>query len=456
MENEKKSAAERIKGVLGKELPRPVSVMLYLLLLGMLIYVNVISFTTLPIGESRQVDILRRLVFLEHAIKDGTALQTMQYIFPEGACFLVTLYGLTWANLARAYPDDEDLFQKAVAEIHHALMIQESPLAVSPFRDTQVLRGIFWMGQRNLLLGRYLALLPESERPVDMQSEFHRNSKDIMTAFINSPIHHVDTYPQECWPADNIAALASLSIHDALFGTEYSIAYEAWKEWTLQNLDPMTDMAPGEVSVYDGSILQPARGCAASWSLALLAEIDPDFSEAQYALYREQFGIQRMGFLMFREFPEGSGLRGDVDSGPIVWGAGSAATGIGLAAAMANDDLEMAADIHRISMMFGFPLVLPGRNGLSKRFLLGQFPIGDAFLAWGLSCGSPESMMLPDSGIAFTLWRHRYFYLLSLLFLTIIGYRIYCVFRQQARTPEEREGGSKHDITEDHHNEAVR
>ena len=95
--------------------------------------------------------------------------------------------------------------------------------------------------------------------------------------------------------------------------------------------------------------------------------------------------VVRLGFLMFREYSPGREQTADVDSGPIIWGAGIAATGLGVGAARAVGDIEMATDLESLVRLAGLPRVSDygHRPGLS--YLFGKLPIGDAFLAWGRS-----------------------------------------------------------------------
>jgi hypothetical protein len=177
----------------------------------------------------------------------------------------------------------------------------------------------------------------------------------------------------------------SLFIHDRLYATDYKRAYAAWKSWTRNHLDPGTGMPAGHLESDTGRLVEPARGCANSWMLALLPQMEPEFAGQQYGLYKKHFLVQRLGFSMFREYPHGIDMPADVDSGPIVWGAGVTATGTGLAAALANGDLATARDIHDLAAMFGWPRFIEVEGQKGRQYLLGALPVGDAFLAWAYS-----------------------------------------------------------------------
>ena len=137
----------------------------------------------------------------------------------------------------------------------------------------------------------------------------------------------------------------------------------------------------GRLHSSTGELIEPARGSGDSWITTLLAEIDPEFAKELYSRYRKHFAIERLDFLMFREWPEGVARGEDIDSGPIIWDAGVTATGVGLAAARANGDAEMASHIHALSELLGWP----STSGDQTRYLFGRLPVGDAFLAFGKS-----------------------------------------------------------------------
>ncbi len=264
--------------------------------------------------QSRLKTATRHLLGLRHAIRSCDAVSRMQAVFPEGACFTITLYGLSWTNLLAHYKPSSELRKTAIQEVEWAIGQYLSPLVARPFLDTQVRNGVFWLGQRNLVLGQYLEVLPEESRPSHLEREFHDNSDSLYRAFMTSPTAHLDSYPGFCWPADNVTALASLVLHDRLYDTSYRTAFELWKAWTSQNCDDATGLPAGHVDSVTGELLQPSRGCANSWILALLPGIDRQYSSLLYQRYLDSFLAYSLGFRMFREYAKGVKLPSDVDS----------------------------------------------------------------------------------------------------------------------------------------------
>ncbi|MCA9425722.1 MAG: hypothetical protein KC994_11640 [Candidatus Omnitrophica bacterium] len=370
--------------------------------------------------ENDRLDVDRVLAHvhgLKASLHHERAMERMQGIFPEGACFTVTLYGLAWANIA---PHVEgEARQEAMEEIRFALDCQTSRKAVAPFLDTEVHRGVFWLGQRNLLIAKYLSLLEEIPSE-NLREEFKANSAELVMQYLISPTRHLDSYSGMCWPTDNMAAFASLHLHDELRGTDYSTVYEEWKEWTLNHLDPKSHMPAGELDSESGDFRQPARGCANSWMIAIMSGFDEQFARDLYERYLESFGIQRLGYRMFREWPKGlDDLGGDIDSGPVIWQAGVTATGVGLAAARSQGDGRTEADIRDLTRLFGIPLRGTFEGHSTVEYLFGMLPVGDAFLAWAYSIERPEEMFTEIPGRVDRL-RNRWLWMAIVLFLTVL------------------------------------
>lgn len=343
--------------------------------------------------HDRALALLRGLQLNLHQ-RDGAA--RMQDVFPEGACFTWTLYGLTWSNLLKQHPDwPPELREEAYGEIEEALEGQLKPVTLAPFSNTQVRNGVFWLGQRNLLLARYHQVQPEKRQRGKYAEEFHQNSRELYTEILSRDTRHLDSYEDMCWPADSIAALTSLVVHDELFGTSYRPAYEAWKKWTVEHAWGKTQLPAGRIDGSSGQHIEPARGVANSWIIALVAEMDSKWAKQMYEEYREHFGIRRLSFRMFREYPPGHKAKADIDSGPIIWGAGVAATGVGIAAANAVGDRATLQDLYDLSRMFGFPTNFKHQNQRAEWHYFGIVPVGDAFLAYGLSVPTQPIPMPP-------------------------------------------------------------
>ncbi|MDX1973065.1 MAG: hypothetical protein SFY68_11100 [Candidatus Sumerlaeia bacterium] len=369
--------------------------------------------------------VLSHLRGVGESLHQENAAERMQEIFPEGASFMYTLYGMAWSNALPHLSSGERA--EGLAELRFVLERQLDPVVVQPFTDTEVHRGVFWLGQRNLILGHYLKALPVEERPANWVTEFQANSRALYDAFRASNTHHLNAYPGLSWAADNVTALRSLLLHDELYATNYRQAYEEWKAWTITHFDPETELPASHLNTSTGFLLEPARGCTNSWIIPLIAEVDPEFAKELSDRYLQHFAIRRLGYRILREWPEShEGQSGDIDSGPVVWDAGMTATGVGLAMARSQGDTHLEADIRDLSHLFGFPSQKHQDGLTTTKYLYGMLPVGDAFLAWGYSIQRAEAQSLEiPTRMQRLLERWPWFEILSLGLLLLIIFSVW-------------------------------
>jgi hypothetical protein len=110
-----------------------------------------------------------------------------------------------------------------------------------------------------------------------------------------------------------------------------------------------------------------------------LMEIDPVFARQQYLRFRDLFVARPLGLgPTVREFPRGTNGTGDVDSGPLVFGASLSATVVTIGAARVQGDDALATALAGYGEFAGLPLSTPW----TKRYGFGLIPVGDAFIAW--------------------------------------------------------------------------
>jgi hypothetical protein len=105
--------------------------------------------------------------------------------------------------------------------------------------------------------------------------------------------------------------------------------------------------------------------------------VDPELSRSLYGALRRELGHRYVGFGVVNEYPAGAhaGGRGDIDSGPIILGAGLSATGFSLAGARLWDDEVQFRAIWATAWLWGAPLERPhGREWVNGG------PLGNALL----------------------------------------------------------------------------
>ncbi len=124
--------------------------------------------------------------------------------------------------------------------------------------------------------------------------------------------------------------------------------------------------------------LRAARGCSISLILRLLAEIDYDFSLEQYKLYKKNFVSTTFGLPSIEEYPVGIFGMGDIDSGPVIFGVGFSGTIVSIGTLSVMGDYNLAEKQYKTINAFG----LSYKSSNMKKYLFGQLPISDAFIAW--------------------------------------------------------------------------
>jgi hypothetical protein len=330
-------------------------------------------------------DVLWQLRNIRQRLSAGEGAR-MQTLFPEGWFFSHIIYGNSWVNVALSNKSasfkSESLRQQAIQEVRWVLYQADRPQGLAPFTsNTQVRHGVFYLGWTNRLLGGLLKIQrPEERSPQDLH-RFHAQSQELAQAFAASPIVTLAAYPNQAWPCDQTVALASLALHDELFGSNYQPTIQRWVNYTQQHLDPQTGLIPHKIDATTGQIEISARGSSQVYLLTFLSELDPAFATQQYARFREQLTFPVWGFWPVREYPLQAEGSADVDSGPIIFGIGPTSTIAGIAPARAHQDTQLFESTLLLTDIFGFPQVY----NQEKSYAFGSLLVIDDFLVWGKS-----------------------------------------------------------------------
>jgi len=305
--------------------------------------------------------------------------KAMGKIFPEGQLFSRSFYGFCLVNMVLSEPEDSQFKTMAIEEIEKLLPKIDALVGEVPFEKCEDITpkgGIILAGHANLLRAGYIFIGGKDQ---EILGSFHKKSQILYDEFMKSSVSSLESYPGFIWPVDNICALESLRLHDVLFGTDYIKAGEQWVEWMSSNTDSDSGMMVAQISA-SGEVYDGPRGCALSWSLALMPGFAPDFASSQYALFRKNWFIQVGGITGIREWWPGQEGKMDCDTGPIIGGIGAAASGFGIAAAKVHGDAENFLKLLRSAELFGFPTWNVRRE---KNYFLGRVLLADILLLWG-------------------------------------------------------------------------
>ncbi|MFL5319474.1 MAG: hypothetical protein ACJ790_07435 [Myxococcaceae bacterium] len=325
-------------------------------------------------------------------------------VWPEGELFLWEFYALSLQNVWETTGSSADR-DVMIRESRRALLKMDDVLPHPPFskmRHWELRGGICWFAGQNLVRARLVAAQGASAEEV---SRFHEDSEVLFRAFAQSQSGVLEGHPGMSWPVDSLFGLQSLLIHDQQFGTHYfAPSYAKWKRTVVAGADRTTQLAPS-FTYLDGRPRDVPRGCALSWSLAVLPALDEAYAAEQWASYRQHFASCAAGLCLFREYPVGHHRGADADSGPMVAGYGMSATAFALAAARANGDVETAAALQRLGELGGLPLW----TFSGKRYWFGAVPLFDVFSLWvttvplGKDAKTPSPVAAPVVFVAL-LW----------------------------------------------------
>jgi hypothetical protein len=193
----------------------------------------------------------------------------------------------------------------------------------------------------------------------------------LLARTMASAVFHARSFPgSPMWPADQTVTLLAMKLYDVTHGTSlHEQPLRGFLASVGARADPQTGLFPSSMSAVDNSAIP--RGCATSWSILYLAQLDARVAFDQYERARNWLRQDILGVGGFREWPRGRGGGEDVDSGPIVFGVGVAATGLGLGAARIFRDEASYAVIRRTALLFGVPAWWPS-GGYTAAPLLGE------------------------------------------------------------------------------------
>ncbi|RAK67084.1 hypothetical protein DLM85_12870 [Hymenobacter edaphi] len=329
-------------------------------------------------GQRLNADVLAQLRHLQERMHQGAAAD-MQELFPEGFVFTNAFYSLSWSEVAAAAPPASQLHQDAVSESRWAVQQIASPQGRAIFNpDLPLPYGAFYVGWLNYALGKQLAAQLPAQRLTADTALFRHNCARLARVLDSTAAPYPETYPNLTWPADVAVGVASLAEHDRLYPPRYQGPIRSWLRRAAA-LTYSSGLLPHEVEFASGRPREGARGSSQSLLLCLLADIEPTFGRAQFRQYRRHFVDRRLGLPGIREYPFGSALGADVDSGPVIWEIDGAASVVGRRAAQQYGDVALAEGLHCSMETFGLARTVDGK----RAYLFGELPLADAFLVWG-------------------------------------------------------------------------
>ncbi len=199
-----------------------------------------------------------------------------------------------------------------------------------------------------------------------------RDQVETLSAEIdNSASGWIEDYPNECYPADVLVAVAAIRRADAVLGTDHSaFVSRALRGFQGERLEAGTGLPPYAGDATYGAPIGPARGCGNSYLATFAPEVWPDVAAGWYARYEKHFWQHRWLAQGFREWPRGTPHGEwyiDVDSGPVIAGFGTAACAFGIGAARTNGRFDHSWPLAAEALVTSWPL--PGGMLAGPRIL---------------------------------------------------------------------------------------
>lgn len=356
-----------------------------------LIHVLYVGFGPLPDRAERQ------LRFLDSALASGRDTE-MQGLFPEGEYFTRVLTGLAEAQVAAqlgADPQSAGYLARARAR----LAAIETPESVAVFGSGMVPEhGMFAAGWS---LALAVAIAGASDSDADRAAV--RERADIVhSALGQSDSPFPASYPGQYWPCDSAVAAGALARAIALLDLPWREDLARWRQRALAAADPDTGLLPHQVDARAVAVTGP-RGSSQAIIQAFWPSVDHvvGVEDDQWQRFSERFVTSKAGLVGVLEYPSGTVGDADVDSGPLIFGVSLSASAVGLAAARANGDGDLAGRLTRQLELFGVPV-----GWRTTRYLFGVLPVGDAFIVWARTVPANEVALNTGAGRSawFVLW----------------------------------------------------
>jgi hypothetical protein len=262
-------------------------------------------------------------------------------------------------NVYVAEPDRRGEVQGYLGEVaRRALSAKVSPTQTPTVPSIRLDdHNLFW-SHLALILGidRYVrcggAVCAEDTDEDRLQERVVRH---LVERTMASGVFNARSYPgSPMWPADQTVTLLAMRLYDETHGTSlHEEPLRGFLRVLRQRADPRTGLFPSALSPVENADVP--RGCATSWSVGYLAQLEVNVAFDQYTRAGATLRENILGVGGSREWPAGRGGGQSVDSGPIVLGVGVAATGLGLGPARFFRDEESYTVVRRTALLFGVP-----------------------------------------------------------------------------------------------------
>lgn len=286
--------------------------------------------------------------------------------------------GIGFCQLVQAHPETGQEFaphiERCIAEIASPRIAEFDTRSWdrAALEDLDGERGhAAYLGYFNFLLGLYREIAP-GNRFVALND---RITRALERRFAASPNGFIETYPGEWYPVDNAPALASLALRRNFATASRGAPIDGWIEnYRRRAVDPATGLLIQALTPA-GAPADAPRGSGTALAAFFFRRDLAPIGRELYAALRRELAVELAGFGAMREYPRGQTGRGDIDSGPMVWGLGFSASGFALGGARIHGDAVGFRRLWASAQFGGAPVTMEGR----RQFVTAG-PLGNAIL----------------------------------------------------------------------------
>ncbi|MBN1605919.1 MAG: hypothetical protein JW940_04770 [Polyangiaceae bacterium] len=195
-----------------------------------------------------------------------------------------------------------------------------------------------------------------------------KHARGLSSELLAAPYRVLDDYPGECYPSDIVWATAAIARVETLSKAERARLSREVMASLAKQLSDEYGLPAMRVDSRTGRILQGSRGCSNSGLLSFAYELAPGTARDWYSRYEAHYWTKSRWLAGFREHARGARQAfADVDSGPILFGIGTAASLFGVGAARAAGRFDHAAPMTMEAVAAAWPtpfgLLVPGVMG---------------------------------------------------------------------------------------------
>lgn len=288
--------------------------------------------------------------------------------------------GMGFGQMALEHPKEKEKYIRSMEVCIRKLLAEETKAFDLEFWSNDPIDSIGSEYDHCSFLG-YLNLLLSLHRKLKPDSEFAELNDKITEHLLNrlkkTPIRLLQSYPGEVFPVDNCAVFGSIGLHAEATGKKCDkILAESFNVFEKRYVDKKTGLLIQYVNPATGDREDHPRGSGTALGVYMLSFANPQLAKKLYQGIKKELASSCLRFGGVKEYPAGiKDGSGDIDSGPVIFGYSTSATGFGISGARIYRDKEFYSKLCATLYLIGAPHKSEGK----LHFLTGG-PLGNAIM----------------------------------------------------------------------------